>query len=120
MNKRFIIDALGIGLLLWVIGYALGMMLFMYVPADILGWIIFAIATPITIAISYYRLRKTGFSKSYYVGLGTVWMTIAIVFDYLFLVMTFTGVSYYKIDVFVYYALMLVIPIAMGLAVGKK
>ena len=37
MNTRILKDALGWGLILWVIGYALGIMLFAFVPASLIG-----------------------------------------------------------------------------------
>jgi hypothetical protein len=50
----------------------------------------------------------------YYAGVGVAWMLIAIMLDYLFIVLLFRA-SYYGADVFVYYVLTFFIPVGVGL-----
>jgi len=49
MTKQFFKDAFVWGLILWFIGYALGIVFFPMVPVSILGWIIMPIGIIITI-----------------------------------------------------------------------
>ena len=51
-------------------------------------------------------------------GVGVAWMLIAIVLDYLFIVLLFKA-SYYGADVFVYYVLTFLIPVGVGLYLGR-
>jgi len=113
MNKQFLKEAFGWGFILWLIGYGLGIVLFMLVPPSLLGWII----TPIGIAITLWVLFKKikGNSFSYYVRLAVVWTLIAIVFDYLFIVKAFNPEDgYYKLDVYLYYVFTLILPLIAG------
>jgi hypothetical protein len=52
MNKQFFKDTFGWGFLLWLLGYNLGIILFMIAPPSIIGWVIAPIATVITVSIS--------------------------------------------------------------------
>ena len=113
MNRQLIKDAFGWGVLLWLIGYGLGIALFTLLPPRALGWVI----TPIGIAITLWVLfRKVkGDSLGYYLVVGLAWTAIAIVGDYLFIVRAFRPADgYYKPDVYLYYALTFALPIAVG------
>ncbi len=113
MNKRLIKDAFGWGVLLWLIGYALGILFFTLLPPSAIGWVI----TPIGIAITVWVLLKKikGDSLRYYLLIGLAWTAIAIVGDYLFIVRAFHPADgYYKLDVYLYYLLTLALPIAVG------
>lgn len=113
MNKQFLKDAVGWGFVLWFIGYVLGIVLFMMVPAALIGWII----TPIGIAITLWVLLKKMKSASlpYFLKIGIAWMLIAIVFDYFFLVKLFQPEDgYYKLDVYFYYVLTFALPLLVG------
>ena len=46
-------------------------------------------------------------------------MLIAVVFDYLLIVRAFNVQNYYGLDVFIYYGLTFLIPVAMGMGYGK-
>ena len=110
MNKQLSKDALGWGLVLWFIGYALGIMLFFLLPISLVGWAI----TPIGIIITFWVLLKKvkGYDPRYYLTLSIVWTAIAIVFDYLFIVKTFGPADgYYKLDVYLYYAITFISPL---------
>ncbi|MDP3562963.1 MAG: hypothetical protein Q8R70_00585, partial [Methanoregula sp.] len=70
--------------------------------------------TPVTIAIVWWWFRKRErLSLQYYAGVGIAWVLIAIVLDYLFIVLLFQA-HYYETDVFVYYTVTFLIPVGMG------
>jgi hypothetical protein len=113
MNKQSLKDSLGWGFVLWLIGYALGLMVFALVPANFIGWIIMPIGTAITLWIAFKKVRGNTFR--YYCLVGLVWLLIAILRDYLFIVKALKPAGgYYKPDVYLYYALTLAIPLFAG------
>ncbi len=112
--KDWIKDTIGLGILLWLIGYLVSIGLFFTPFAGNMGWIITAIFTPVTIAITWWWFRARDLPLSYYAMVGAVWTVIAVVFDYLFIVRLFQA-TYYETDVFVYYALTFLIPVGVGL-----
>ncbi|MCL4389871.1 MAG: hypothetical protein M1484_00820 [Patescibacteria group bacterium] len=67
MNKQLIKDYFGWGILLWFIGYVLGILLFMVVPAAILGWIIMPVGIVLTLFVLLKRIH--GDSLPYYYAL---------------------------------------------------
>lgn len=113
MNKQFLKDALGWGLVLWLVGYALGMILFSFVPLAAIGWIIMPIGTAITLWILFKKVKGDKFS--YYLMMAIVWTLIAVVLDYFLLVKAFKPADgYYKLDVYLYYVLTFLLPIIFG------
>jgi hypothetical protein len=54
-------DTIGWGVLLWLIGYALGFVLFAFVPASLLGWVITPIGTAITLWVLFKKIHATHF-----------------------------------------------------------
>lgn len=112
-------DTTGPGILLWLIGYLASLVLFFSPFAGILGWILIAVFTPVTIAITWWWFRARDLSLAYYAGVGIAWVAIAVVLDYLFIVLPFQA-SYYGPDVFVYYVLTFLIPAGVGLVKRKK
>jgi hypothetical protein len=114
MNKQFFKDTLGWGFLLWVLGYILGIMLFMVVSTSIIGWIITPIATIITLWVLIKQIKSSSFQ--YYLVVGIIWTILAIVLDYFLIVRAFKPEDgYYKLDVYLYYALTFFLPIIIGL-----
>ena len=112
--KPWITDTLGLGTLLWLIGYLSSLVLFFTPYAGIMGWILIAIFTPVTIAVAWWWFGRKGFhSLYYYIGVGAAWTLIAVVFDYLFIVQLFQA-TYYEPDVFVSYAVTFLIPVFVG------
>ncbi len=113
MNKQLLKDALGWGFLLWLIGYILGIILFMFVPPSVLGWVIMPIGILLTLWVLFKKVK--GETLGYYFLLALVWTAIAIVFDYFFLVKAFKPADgYYKLDVYLYYALTFILPLFVG------
>lgn len=113
MTKRFFKEACIWGFVLWLIGYLMGIILFFIVPADMIGWLI----TPIGIVIMLWVLAKKikGGSLRYYLQMAFVWTLLAIVLDYIFNVRLFNiGSSYYKADVYIYYAVTFLLPLVYG------
>jgi len=114
MNINFLKNAVGWGIGLWFVGYVLGILLFSFVPANAIGWIISPIGVIITLWVLLKRIKNTNIR--YYVWLGIVWVLIAVVFDYFFLVKLFKPADgYYKLDVYLYYIITLALPIVVGL-----
>ncbi len=113
MNKQFLKDSFGWGFILWLIGYGLGIILFALAPTSIVGWIIMPIGVIITLWVLIKKIQ--GDSFGYYARLAAVWVLIAVVFDYLFIVKAFKPADgYYKLDVYAYYFLTLVLPLIVG------
>ena len=113
--QQWIKDTAGLGTGLWLIGYLASLVLFFSPYAGIMGWILLIIFTPITMAVTWWWFRqRTGLPLEYYAKVGIAWVLIAVVFDYLFIVQLFQA-AYYEADVFVYYALTLLIPVGVGL-----
>ncbi len=104
MAKHFVRDSFGWGFVLWLIGFALGILLFPFVPAASIGWVIAPIGIVITLWVLWKKVQ--GDSLRYYALLAVVWVLIAVVCDYFFLVKVFKPADgYYKPDVYLYYAL---------------
>ena len=118
--KKRLVDVFVFGIMLWLMGFIGSLILFPFVSMDILGWILCIIFTPITILITYYRFRNRKMKFFCYFMTGVFWMLIAVLFDYLFIVKLFNASDYYKLDVFVYYAFTLAIPVVIGLINRKK
>jgi hypothetical protein len=113
MNRRFLKDAFGWGFVLWLIGYALGIGLFALVPVGLIGWIITPFGLAIALWIAFKRVK--GDTLPYYGLVALVWLLIAVVGDYLFIVKAFKPADgYYKPDVYLYYALTVGIPLFAG------
>jgi hypothetical protein len=113
--KQWIKDTAVLGIALWLIGYLASLVLFFTPYAATMGWILTAIFTPVTIAITWWWFRKRErLSLQYFAGVGVAWLLVAVVLDYLFIVLLFQA-TYYGPDVFVYYALTFLIPVGVGL-----
>lgn len=119
MNKQLLKDSLGWGILLWFIGYVLGIVLFAVVPASMIGWIIMPIGIVITLWVLLKKITSTSFWYYFYVAIS--WMFIAVMFDYLFLVQLLKPADgYYKLDVYLYYTLTFLLPLVVGTIKTRK
>jgi flagellar basal body-associated protein FliL len=113
MSKQFLKDSVGWGIILWLIGYALGIILFAFVPPSLLGWIIMPIGIALTLWVLFKKI-KSG-SIWYYLLVAIVWTVIAVAFDFIFLVKVFKPADgYYKLDVYLYYIFTFMLPVAAG------
>ena len=107
------------GFILWLIGWVLGVVLFMTPLKPIMGWVI----TPIGVAITLWVLiKKINLDKCLcYFGVAVIWTAMAIILDYLFIVLLFqSGMSYYKADIYVYYTLTFILPLIVGALKMRK
>jgi hypothetical protein len=114
-------DTAGLGIVLWLIGYLASLVLFISPVAHLMGWILILVFTPVTVALTFWWFReRAGLDLKYFAGVGIAWVIIAVVLDYLFIVLLFSA-TYYGIDVFIYYALTFLIPVGVGYyLMGKK
>jgi hypothetical protein len=113
MDKQLLKYSLGWGIILWLIGYILGIIFFFVLPTALIGWAIM----PIGIALMLWVLMKKvkGINAQGYLILAIVWTIIAIVFDYFFIVKMFKPTDgYYKLDVYLYYVFTFTIPLIFG------
>lgn len=111
-TKQFLHSGLKWGLILWFVGYVLGVVFFMVIPVWLIGWII----TPIGVVVTFWVLLKKvpGVSMQDYALIGLTWLIIAVICDYIFLVQVLHVTGYYKLDVYLYYALTFVLPLLVG------
>lgn len=117
--QKFYKDTFGWGFILWLIGYTLGMILFFLVPTYLIGWIIMPIGVALTLWVLFKKV--SGNSLRYYVIIAFVWVLVAIIFDYFFLVKALKPADgYYKLDVYLYYILTFILPIFVGWYKGIK
>lgn len=111
MNKNFLKEGLGWGILLWFIGYVLGIILFFIMPPDKLGWVIMPIGIVLTLWVALKKIQST--SLKYFLGISIIWTCVAILFDYFFLVQLIKPEDgYYKLDVYLYYIFTFLLPLS--------
>jgi hypothetical protein len=112
-NNHLIKDALIWGVLLWLFGYILGIILFMMLPASLIGWVITPIASAVTIWVLLRKVKSS--SLRYYLIVAIAWTAIAIILDYIFIVKALKPADgYYKTDVYIYYTLTFLLPLIVG------
>jgi hypothetical protein len=111
-SKKFLKESTIWGLLLWFVGYVLGIIFFMFLPQNLIGFFVMPIGVLITLWILIKKVenKKIG----YYFSLAVVWVIIAVTFDYLFIVKMFKSTNYYKLDVYLYYFLTFTLPPIVG------
>ena len=113
VNKHLLKEAVGWGLGLWFIGYVLGIAFFFFLSPSILGWVIIPIGILITLRVLLKKVKNHSLLGS--LMLSITWTLIAVVFDFLFIVMAFKPEDgYYKLDVYIYYAVTFTLPLIIG------
>lgn len=113
LSKPFVKDAFGWGFVLWLVGYVLGIALFFVVPPSMLGWVIMPVGVLLALWVLWKKVQ--GKFMGYYLSVGIIWTLIAVVLDYVLLVSVFKPADgYYKLDVYVYYALTFLLPLIAG------
>lgn len=111
--KLLVRDGLGWGFLLWLFGYALGILFFAFVPPALLGWVIMPFGIAMTVWVLTKKVRAKEFS--HYGLIAGIWFLIAVVCDYFFLVKLLKPADgYYKLDVYLYYLLTFALPLGIG------
>jgi hypothetical protein len=111
MLKTLARQLFGWGFLLWLFGYALGIVLIPIAGPSAVGWVIL----PIGVAATWWVIMRKipGERTAYFALIGVTWMLMAAALDYLFIVRAFHPADgYYKLDVYVYYTLTLALPLA--------
>ncbi len=117
--KQILKDSVGWGIVLWLIGYGLGIILFFFVPANALGWVIMPIGIVITLWVLFKRISVGSFRR--YLTLAIAWTLIAVICDYFFLVKLLKPADgYYKLDVYLYYIITFLLPLLVGTYRIKK
>ena len=80
---------------------------------SLIGWVLTPVGLLVTLWVLLRRVKTT--SLPHYATLAVVWTVIAVAFDYLFIVKAFNPPDgYYKLDVYLYYALTFMAPLAVG------
>ena len=109
MDRRLLKDGLVWGTALWFFGYVLGFLFYFFVPASLIGWVILPFGVSVTVWVLIKYIREP--SLSYYFALGAMWALVAVVLDYFLLVQLLKPADgYYKLDVYLYYLLMFILP----------
>jgi hypothetical protein len=118
--QQILKDAAGPGTFFWLIGYLAGILLFFTPLKASIGWVMLVTFTPFTIVVTWWWfLQREGLTLRYYAEVGAAWALIAIVLDYLFIVLLFGAAGYYAPHVLLYYALMFLIPVGIGAYRGR-
>lgn len=111
-KKKIFLNTLMWGFILWLIGYVLGFVFFAFVPKELIGWCIMPVAVAITLWVLFKKIERESFQC--YIGLGVFWALMAVVLDYIFIVLLLKSSDYYKLDVYLYYALIFLLPMVVG------
>jgi hypothetical protein len=110
---------LGWGFLLWLIGYLLGFVFFAFVPAVLIGWYVMPFGFAITCVVLWKWINLDTMQNTILLGIG--WCIIAVLCDYLFLVKLLNPADgYYKLDVYLYYLLTLLLPLIVRSVKGRR
>jgi hypothetical protein len=114
MRSLILRDGLGWGFLLWLAGYFLGFCFYPFVPPAMIGWYVTPFGIALTCLVLWKWVRVSAIGEA--ILLGLIWSAIAIICDYFFLVKLLNPPDgYYKFDVYLYYLLMLALPIAAAM-----
>jgi hypothetical protein len=113
MRKLLVNESLGWGTAIWLFGYVLGIALFFVLPPASIGWAIMPAGLVFAVWVLVTRVAEDRLAN--YAVVAFVWTVIAVVCDYIFIVKAIKPADgYYKLDVFIYYALTLLVPLAVG------
>jgi len=111
-KRAILINNLFWGIVLWLFGYILGIVFFAFVPKEQIGFYILPLGAAFTLWVLFKNIKREEFLCYFRVGL--IWAVLAVVLDYLFIVKLFESTDYYKPDVYIYYFLTFIFPIAFG------
>ncbi len=120
MDSKGLKNTLFWGFALWLFGYILGFVFFFLVPPALLGWAIMPFGTLAAIAVLAWKVSRNSLTD--YAEVSAIWTVMAMALDYVFLVKLLNPADgYYKLDVFAYYALTFILPLAVGYwKLGRK
>jgi len=111
-GRKVFINTLLWGFGLWFFGYVLGIVFFYLVSQNMIGWFVLPLGIIAILWVLLKKIKRESFKD--YVNLGIVWTAMAVVLDYVFIVKLFNSTDYYKPDVYLYYALTLILPLIVG------
>ena len=111
-NGKIFLNTIFWGFILWLFGYILGFVFFALVPKEMLGWYIMPFGLVAILWVLFKKIQRK--ELMCYFGLGLIWMVMAIVLDYLFIVKLLNSTDYYKLDIYIYYSLTFLLPIIVG------
>lgn len=123
--SRKLIDTLVLGIVVWTIGYAMGFYIVtipgypevMLQPSILFG--LSAVGILVTGGTAYLRFRKrSGLTWQYALLVGGSWLVVAVVFDFLFIVLLFGAYGHYRPHILLYYLLTLIVPTIVVRALG--
>jgi hypothetical protein len=101
------------GLGLWLFGYLLGFVFFALVPTEQLGWYIMPFGIAATCLVLWRWLKLDSLQNG--VTTGVIWTVIAVIADYLLIVKLLQPPDgYYKLDIYLYYALTFLLPVVFA------
>jgi hypothetical protein len=111
-KKQILLSNVFWGFILWLFGYVLGIVFFAFAPKEQIGFYILPLGVVFTLWVLLKKTKREQFMC--YFGLGVIWTIMAVLLDYLFIVKLFKSADYYKLDVYIYYALTFILPILVG------
>jgi len=126
-TRQTVVDTLGLGFLAWLIGYAMGFWIItlpgypdvMQQPPMLAGFGLLIAA--VTGGLAFWRFHaRRGLSKRYAAAIGAAWLGVAVVGDFLFIVLLFNAWSYYRPDIALYYALTLIVPVVAAQLASRR
>ena len=86
---------------------------------SLIGLVYMPIGIIITLLVAFKKVKGT--TLGYYLGVAAVWTAVAVAFDYIFLVKLLNPAGgYYKLDVYIYYALTFILPLIAGLVKTRR
>lgn len=113
LDWKFIRDALGWGTIIWAFGFLLSIPLFLVLPEWLLGWVIMPFGLSLTVWVLLTKVEVGRFTR--YVLVALAWTVLAVALDYVFIVRLLeAGSGYYRVDVYLYYALTFGLPLLIG------
>lgn len=109
MDKKLLARAFSWGIALWLFGYLLSIVLFFFVPLHLIGWIIAPLGLLATLWVLIRKLRVA--SPRGALALGGLWLLLALLLDYLFIIRLLQPAVYYKPSVYFYYLSTFLLPL---------
>lgn len=107
--KKKLMDYIGWGLILWVTGYLASLVAFFLVKPEQIGWVVGPVMLVATLWVLMKKIDPYEVIPS--LLLGITWAVIAVILDYFLIVRLFNPADgYYKLDVYLYYGLTLLLP----------
>lgn len=110
-------QALLLGVAVWLLGFALSLVLFTFVPLPVLGWVLLGPLLLVTVGAAAH-VDPPNPREALPVALG--WLGLALILDNVFVVRLFGVQAFYDLDVAVYYAATFAIPLLIGVFNARR